>query len=206
MASFDDVRLPVDIETGAEGGPSFSTGIITTASGQEQRTQNWSVARNTYTIGYGTSESDWQAVRAFFYARRGRARGFRFKDWTDYQGVNEPLLIVGNYLYVTRNYTDDIGILYQRKITRIVPGTLRVHDAVQDFTALYNESYGRLTLKNGAVQPPPDGPLLADYEYDLPVRFDVDTMVLTAETIIAATLDGLTLVELIENSDTLNGG
>ena len=206
MASFDDVRLPINVEVGAEGGPSFSTGIVTTASGVEQRTQLWSVSRNTYTIGYGTSDSVWQAVRAFFYARRGRARGFRFKDWTDFQGIDEPLLSVGNVLYVTRNYSDAIGIEYQRKITRIVPGTLRVHDSVQDFTNLYTESYGRLTLNPGAVQPPPVGPLLASYEYDLPVRFDVDEMVLTAETITAATLEGLTLVELIENSDALNGG
>ena len=206
MAGFDNTRLPVDVEVGAQGGPTFSTGIITTASGQEQRTQNWSVARNTYTISYDTSETDWQAVRAFFYARRGRARGFRFKDWTDFQGVNEPLLIVGNFLYVTRNYSDDLGILYQRKITRIVPGTLKVHDGVNDYTALYAESFGRLSLNAGAVLPPTAGTLLADYEYDLPVRFDVDDFVLTANTILAASVDNLTLVELIENSDTLNGG
>lgn len=204
--SFDDVRLPVDVEIGAEGGPSFSTGIITTASGREQRTQNWSVARNTYTIGYGTSETDWQAVRTFFYARRGRARGFRFKDWTDFVGRNEMPTLLNGVMYVARTYSDDIGITYTRAITRIVPGTLRVHDNANDLTPFYAESFGRLTLVPGAAPPSLVGNIVCDFEYDLPVRFDVDDFVLTAETILAASIDTLKLVELIENSVTLNGG
>lgn len=204
--AFDNVRLPVDVEVGAQGGPAFSTGIITTASGREQRTQNWSVARNTYAIGYGVSETDWQAVRAFFYARRGRARGFRFKDWTDYVGINEVPQVINGTMYVTRTYSDEIGIAYMRAITRVVPGTLRIHDLANDYTALYDESFGRLTLKPGAVQPQVAGAIVCDYEYDLPVRFDVDDLVLTAETVKAATIDGVRIVELIENSITLNGG
>lgn len=201
MGAFDDVRLPENIEQGATGGPTFSTGIITTASGQEQRIQNWSVARNTYTISYGISDMDWQAVRAFFYARRGRARGFRFKDWTDFECINEPVQ-QGTTIQLVKTYQDEIGIQYIRAITRVVPGTLLVFHGDKDVTVNFTESFGRLKPVNGYVSP---GELHATFEYDLPVRFDVDEMVLTADTIIAASIESLNIVELIENSATLNG-
>ncbi len=200
MAAFDDVRLPENIEVGADGGPTFSTGVITMANGQEQRVQNWSVSRNAYTVGYGISESDWPAVLAFFYARRGRARGFRFKDWTDYVASDQ---LVGNDLSLTKTYIDPVGLTYVRGITRVVPGTLRLHDGNGlDLTEYYTEQYGLLTALPTL---PAHGQLLADFEYDLPVRFDIDELSITAETFRAASLDGIKIVELIESSAKLNG-
>lgn len=204
MASFDDVRLPEDVEIGAEGGPSFSTGIVTMANGQEQRTQNWSVARNTYVVGYGISETDWQPVRAFFYARRGRARGFRFKDWTDFVATEQPVQGEGPYT-LARFYVDPIGLTYIRQITRVVAGTLTLTDQNGvDFTAYYTESFGLLTAKTDNP-PPVHGQLFASFEFDIPVRFDVDELKLTAETISAVVADSISIVELIENSYKLNG-
>jgi uncharacterized protein (TIGR02217 family) len=201
MGAFDDVRLPVNVETGAIGGPTFSTTIVTMANGQEQRIQNWVRARSSYTISYDTSESDWPAVRAFFYARRGRARGFRFKDWTDYQAEGEAVLVDGSgNMLLSRSYSDDVGVAYARQITRIVPGTLKLYHADgTDVTAQYTERYGLLT------GPAPVGTLYSDYEFDLPVRFDVDTFDLTAETILAASVGKLDVIELIEDSLKLNG-
>jgi uncharacterized protein (TIGR02217 family) len=199
MSAFDDARLPVDIEVGAEGGPTFSTGIVTMANGTEQRTQNWSRAKSTYTIGYGISETDWQAVRAFFYARRGRARGFRFKDWTDYVADLEPVLVDNGHMFLAKTYKDDTGLTYIRRITRPVPGTLELFaaDGVTNVTSSYTESYGLLSG--------PSAPLLASFEFDIPMRFDVDEFSLTHETIKAATVGNLNLIELIEDSLKLNG-
>jgi uncharacterized protein (TIGR02217 family) len=36
------------------------------------------------------------AVIAFFYARAGKARGFRFKDWKDYQATSEAVVSIGS--------------------------------------------------------------------------------------------------------------
>jgi uncharacterized protein (TIGR02217 family) len=46
---------------------------------------DWSLARGEWDVAYGLKTSqEFDIVRQFFHARRGRAIGFRFKDWADY--------------------------------------------------------------------------------------------------------------------------
>lgn len=201
--AFDDARLPVNVETEAEGGPTFSTGIITMSNGVEQRVQNWSTARSVYKIGYGISESDWPAVRAFFYARRGRARGFRFKDWTDFEANRELCQRRNGHLTLAKTYADDLGIAYIRGITRIVPGTLKIETGAGgsyvDVTGQFTESYGMLVGND------PGGDVFASFEFDVPARFDVDDINITASTVTAALVEDLSVIEIIEDTLKLNG-
>ena len=125
MASFDEVQFPPSISFGATGGPGFSTKVIILSSGYEARNQNWSLARAEYDISTGIkTKADMDAVIAFFYARAGKARGFRFKDWKDYQATNEPVVSIGggNFQLVKR-YTSG-SITYVRTITKPVTGTV----------------------------------------------------------------------------------
>ena len=213
VIAFDDVRLPVDIEQGAVGGPSWNTGVVTMANGEEQRTQNWQVPRHSYQIEYGTSETDWQPVRDFFYARRGRARGFRFKDWTDYIVYNQPINLTGP-TQLARTYTDINNVTFNRNITRVVQGTIILSDntgSIVDrngvaYSTGFTESYGTLTPVANSPVVMPTGGLTAYFEFDVPVRFDSDLIALTADTVLAASVGTINLIELIENSATLNGG
>src|ERR1700744_5302125 len=92
MTPFVEVQFPPEISYGAKGGPVFSTDIVSTFSGHEQRNINWLEARARYDISSGIkTEAQWQQLIAFFRARHGRAIGFRYKDWSDYQGVNQIL-------------------------------------------------------------------------------------------------------------------
>src|SRR5262245_60049925 len=85
-ASFHEVQFPTAIAMGFTGGPAWKTTVMTLASGYEKRNQDWSVARAVYTCTQGLkNQSDLDTLIAFFMARRGRAYGFRFKDWADYQ-------------------------------------------------------------------------------------------------------------------------
>src|SRR5690606_20868218 len=80
------VRFPDGIAYGSTGGPRFATTVIETASGHEQRNSQWAESRAEYDVGSGLrGDADLAALIAFFRARRGRAYGFRFKDWTDYR-------------------------------------------------------------------------------------------------------------------------
>jgi uncharacterized protein (TIGR02217 family) len=102
METFHDVRLPEDIERGAEGGPEFLTSILELSNGQEQRNINWSRAKASYDISYGITEKDngvdsFQTILQFFMARRGRAVGFRFKDWLDYQATGVTLSAISGF-------------------------------------------------------------------------------------------------------------
>lgn len=88
MTGFHDVRFPDAIARGATGGPEYSTDIITVASGFEQRNINWQASRARYDIGTGIRTREQMAeVIAFFRARKGRAYGFRFRDWTDFDAA-----------------------------------------------------------------------------------------------------------------------
>lgn len=94
MTGFHDVRFPDAVARGATGGPEFSTDIIAVASGFEQRNVNWSAARARYDISTGIRTREQMAeVIAFFRARKGRAYGFRFRDWNDFDATGQPLAV-----------------------------------------------------------------------------------------------------------------
>ena len=79
MISFVEVQFPPEISYGSKGGPMFSTDIVTSFNGYEQRVINWRQARARYDVGSGIkNESQWQELISFFRARHGRAVGFRF--------------------------------------------------------------------------------------------------------------------------------
>jgi len=130
MTSFHNVRLPEEIESGAQGGPGFKTTVLTLSSGFEKRNIEWSRSRGSWDISYGIqTKDDVGSVIDFFYARRGKAYGFRFKDWTDFEITNQTIGTgdgVAVVYQVFKNYQDDGGS-FQRKITRIVDGTLSVY-------------------------------------------------------------------------------
>lgn len=84
--SFYEVQFPVGISYGASGGPSYDTEVVTFVSGFEQRNINWSVARLKYDISHNIkNQAALDQLIVFFRSMRGRAHGFRFKDWADYQ-------------------------------------------------------------------------------------------------------------------------
>ena len=94
MSSFDEVRFPDPdgLSPGVQWGVSYSTVVITTGAGFEQRNQQWSRGRRTGRIRFiPQTLAQAQALVDFFEARAGRARGFRFKDPRDYTATEEPL-------------------------------------------------------------------------------------------------------------------
>jgi uncharacterized protein (TIGR02217 family) len=86
--SFYEVQFPVSISYGASGGPAYSTDVVSFASGFEQRNQEWSVARLKYDVSHGIkNQANYDILLAFFRNMKGKANGFRFKDWADYQTI-----------------------------------------------------------------------------------------------------------------------
>lgn len=83
--AFDETRFPTAEDYGFRGGPRFKTTLFIAKSGYEQRVANWSATKGMWTVGLGLRAiSQLDELRQFFYARNGRARGFRFRDWNDY--------------------------------------------------------------------------------------------------------------------------
>jgi uncharacterized protein (TIGR02217 family) len=139
MSFLETVRFPESISYGASGGPAFETDIVVVNSGFESRNAVWSHARARYDVAHGVkSATEMATLIAFFRAVRGRAHGFRFKDWSDYSVTQVTGLIgggTGNGLpdaYQLNKYYVQ-GALYElRPITKPISATVKVYiDAVE---------------------------------------------------------------------------
>jgi uncharacterized protein (TIGR02217 family) len=83
--SFFEVQFPTNISMGAMGGPEFVTDIVTINSGYESRNQRWDTPRLKYDVSHAARTiSEMSALVSFFRLVKGKAHGFRFKDFSDY--------------------------------------------------------------------------------------------------------------------------
>lgn len=196
--AFHEVQFPNDIAYGATGGPEFATSVVATASGFEQRNINWSAARGRWDVASGLKkQTQLDTLVAFFRARKGRAHGFRFKDWTDFKATAQALG-TGNGTITTfqliRTYSSG-GATDVRTITKPVAGTVKVYLAgvLQASGWSVNTTTGVITFST----PPANGVAVsADYEFDVPVRFDTDRMAVTIEQINLHQWSGIPIVEI----------
>jgi uncharacterized protein (TIGR02217 family) len=207
VPAFHDVRFPTDISFGSGGGPGFSTSIVEMASGAEQRNVNWAAARAEYDIGTGLrSEDDVAEVIHFFRARRGRAHGFRFKDWADFKSCkpsetitpNDQQIGVGDGItaefQLIKTYSDLAGD-HVRDIQKPVADTVRIAlDYAEELSGwTLDAATGRIVFDT----PPAHGVVInAGFEFDVPVRFDSDRLHITLDSFRAGEIPSIALVEL----------
>jgi len=199
---FHEVRLPEQVEQGAQFGPGFNTTVHELSSGFEQRNQNWSNSRARGDIGYGIMDKDdFSEVLTFFYCRRAKAFGFRFKDWTDFE-MERDTIGTGDGADATwqikKTYSDSANS-YERNLYKIVSGTLSVwvNNVLQTLTTHYtvNMDTGLITFTGGYI--PANGHLIeVECEFDVPVRFDQDDMMVAAKTFRAGSIPNIKIIEL----------
>ncbi len=66
------------------GGAAYQTAIAVNAGGYESRNIDWAQARGRFELGERVlKRSELDGLLQFFHAVRGRAYGFRLKDWSD---------------------------------------------------------------------------------------------------------------------------
>lgn len=176
--AFHEVRFPTDISYGSSGGPEFSTDIVITHSGYEQRNINWANARGRYNVAHGVkTNSQLKDLISFFRARVGKAYGFRFKDWTDYSASGE-FIGTGNgvktQFQLQRNYTSGNESV-ARSIKKPVNGTIKIYlnDVQQNSGWSADVTTGVVTFTSPVAN---SVVVTADYEFDVPVRFDTDRL------------------------------
>lgn len=174
MNNFIDLLFPTDIAYNTVGGPTFSTIINSTQNNNEFRSIKWPMPRYRYTITYGTQNQDHLRILvAFFIMMKGRGLGFRYRDWVDYRGENE-------YLGNGNNLQQEFQLVKHYKISNY--STVRtIYKPVKDSVKLrssdelpdYEIDYSNGIIK--FVSPIPLGQsLFADFEFDVPVRFNND--------------------------------
>jgi uncharacterized protein (TIGR02217 family) len=184
MAGFHEVRLPDNIAYGATGGPEFATTVVATGGGHEKRNVNWAAARGRWDVASGLKkQAQIDELIAFFRARRGKAYGFRFKDWTDYKATGQ-LLGTGDdaltQFQLVKHYPSG-SVIEDRTITKPVAGTVKVYlDGIEQLSGWsVDTTTGLVTFD---IAPALGVEVTADFEFDVPVRFDTDHMAVTIET------------------------
>jgi uncharacterized protein (TIGR02217 family) len=185
---FDNIRFPTKISRGSTGGPERRTDVVTTASGREERNARWANSRRNYNAGFGVkSLDDIQMVVAFFEERRGKLYAFRWKDFGDYKScaasqniaATDQVIGTGNAVTASFQLTKKYGTGardYLRTIVAPVAGTVLI--AVNgipttQFTA--NTQTGLITFNAGNI-PTSAAVITAGFEFDVPVRFDTDSI------------------------------
>jgi len=205
---FDDVNFPIAIGRTASAEPGFSTAIVTSSAGVEQRNADWAQARMRFDAGPGVrSEADIQALVGFFRARRGAARGFRFRD--PFDDSSSGMTGTPGFADVAIGTGDGVATRFPlvkhygegdeaeaRRITRPVPGSVRVGISG-------SERLSGWTLEEGGVvsfdsAPVAGAAVTAGFRFDVPVRFAEDRLQVTLASIAAGDAPSVPLIELRE--------
>ncbi|GGE95000.1 DUF2460 domain-containing protein [Sphingomonas prati] len=208
MTPFDDVDFPIALGRQASVSPNFSTAVVTSASGHEQRNADWAEARMRYDAGPGVrSDEDAQTLIAFFRARRGAAKGFRLRDpyddssagMTDAPAYRDQRIGVGDgkttRFALIKSYGDGEEAQL-RRITRPVAGSVRVG---VDGAALI----GGWTLDPGGTvvfdaAPGVGAVVTAGFRFDVPVRFAEDRIDVSRATYLAGEMASVPMIEIRE--------
>jgi len=206
--SFHEVLFPEDISYGSSGGAGYSTTVIALSSGFEQRNINWQNSRATYEVTYGVKSPDqMEALQDFFHARFGKAYGFRYKDWADYtieSGILCTFDGVGQTFQINKRYEPATSYFVDRPIKKPVAGSLDGYfyfiDGNGNRTNLNPADYS-LDYTTGlftyTVIPAAGTMLYVDYlEFNVPVRFDTDSMKITQDAWETSSWPSIELVEL----------
>jgi len=205
--AFHEVRFPDNISRGARGGPERRTQVVELASGDEERNASWADSRRRYDVAYGIRRSDdLAAVVAFFEARNGRLHGFHFKDWADYksalpsQAISATDQQIGTgtgslqTFQLAKRYTSGAQT-WVRTIAKPVAGTVRVALGMAEQLSGWtvDTTTGVITFTTA----PAGGVIVrAGFEFDVPVRFDSDTLDVTLDFERLGSITSIPLLEI----------
>ena len=182
--NFIEMRFPIDVSYGSFGGPEYNTEVLLTTNGCEYRGIKWNIPKMRFNIAPGIkNDRQMSEIVSLFRVCKGRCIGFRYKDWSDYKVVQEQVKTVNqNTLQLIKTYSVTPEILEQRIITKPVLNTVRIYVAGIPLAAdefIVDYTVGIITLKNEITDQ--NVVITADFEFDIPVRFDTDYLPITIE-------------------------
>lgn len=187
--SFHEVRFPANLSFGSVGGPERRTEVVTLANGFEERNTPWEHSRRRYDAGIGMrSLDDVETLIAFFEARRGQLHAFRWKDWSDYKSgapsadpaYTDQIIAWGDgattAFPLIKTYRSGVHT-YDRPIQKPVEGTVHIglkgDPQIEGTHFTVDHETGIVTF---STAPETGAEVTAGYEFDVPVRFDTDSI------------------------------
>lgn len=207
VQAFDDITFPIELGAHAESSAEFSTNIVTTLSGYERRNSDWADARMHFDVGPGVrDEHELEILLDFYRARRGPAKGFRFRDPMDYSSngmtgtpsMNDQLLGYGDGLrsiFPLQKIYGDGPEAQRRTISRPVLQSVVVGINGAAVTAWSLGAGGNIIFQTA---PPLNAAVTAGFLFDVPVRFAEDRIKVSRFSYGAGEIGSVPLIELKE--------
>jgi uncharacterized protein (TIGR02217 family) len=165
-----------------QGGPSFSTRLVALANGREKRNQNWSRPRQVFKAPFQNIDEDAVfSIRSAFYAARGMANGFLFKDWTDFQAKNAEIGLApagSAPVQLVKPYFTLGGQLYNRAIVKPKADGFVLKQAGVTKAGTLDTTTGLFTPSTAWTT---SAILTWSGEFYVPVRFDQDDLPFTLD-------------------------
>lgn len=209
FSDFHDVLFPLGVSFGTTGGPERRNEIVALTSGREKRNARFADSRRHYDAGTGVrSLDDLHAVLAFFEARRGSLHAFRFRDPFDMKScppgespaATDQALGIGDGVTtrfaVVKSYGEGADA-YRRNIARPVVATLKIAVGGAQLAAglfSFDAASGEAVL---TTAPPAGAVVTAGYEFDVPVRFDIERLTFSVTAFRAGEVPSIPLVEVL---------
>lgn len=185
--NFIDYRVSTCVSTEFQRINSGKTDIITLDNGDEIRNAVWKYNKLRFAASYVLlSDQSQNEITTAFYAARAQLYLFRFKDYGDYQAVNEPLTVVaGTQTPVQLVKTYRFGPASAERLIQAVV-TAKINDDSGAIVA------GTLDGALGLFTPESvwgTGQYTWTGEFDVWVRFGSDQLDMTMHTLDIATAD-----------------
>jgi uncharacterized protein (TIGR02217 family) len=205
--TFIESQFPPDISYGSSGGSGFKTTIFATEGGWEQRNVDWSMSKAEYDVSQAIKNiDDMNTLIQFFMAVRGKAYGFRFKDWGDYQIVNQQIGVgdgTTTQFQLVKTYTDPNNIMtFTRTIAKPVAGSITTLlvagvPVPTSGTGLHYSLDTTTGIFTFSAAPAATQPIVVSYiEFDVPVRFDTDKLNVKQEFWQTSSWESIKIVEI----------
>lgn len=209
FSDFHDVLFPLGVSFGTMGGPERRNEIVALTSGREKRNARFADSRRHYDAGTGVrSLDDLHAVLNFFEARRGSLHAFRFRDPFDMKScppgesstATDQALGIGDGVAkrfaLVKSYGEGADA-YRRSIARPVASSLNVAVGGLQLAAglsSFDAATGEVVL---TTAPPAGAAVTAGYEFDVPVRFDIERLTFSITAFRAGEVPSIPLVEVL---------
>lgn len=187
--SYVNAYLPACEAYGWEGGPEYSTQVVTLTNGREHRNARWQYPQHRYTTSFfNISTTAARAVRSHFMVMQGKLRCWRYVDQIDSEAVQEDF---GTGDGTTKTFqlgkfSSIDGVDYFRPVYALrldengdpEPATAYVNDVITPAT--FDHNRGTITFSTA----PADGAILAwTGLFDCWVRFDQDSLPFSLDTV-----------------------
>ncbi|MEI6573832.1 MAG: DUF2460 domain-containing protein [Alphaproteobacteria bacterium] len=209
VQDFHEILFPVSVALLGSGGPERKTDVIMTGSGYEERIARWERSRRRYDAGSGVkSFAELNEILTFFEERRGRLYGFRWRDRIDFSSCSflttptafDQILGRGDgaatQFQLIKKYGSDFTP-YLRIIQKPVVGSVRLAiEGIEKSSATDFVVDHRTGLVSFNDPPARGAAITAGFLFDVPVRFDTDSLQIDFSAFAAGEIPKIPLVEI----------